>query len=34
VRRDEVEHLLAVGPAGVTVIESLPAAPEVLGVAP
>lgn len=25
VRRDEIEHLLAVGPAGVTLIESLPA---------
>lgn len=26
VRRDRTEHLLAVGPTGVTVIESLPAA--------
>lgn len=26
VRRDTVEHLLAIGPAGITVIETLPAA--------
>ena len=36
VRRDRVEHLLAIGPAGVTVIETLPAAagPEAPGAVP
>jgi flagellar protein FliO/FliZ len=36
VRRDAVEHLLAIGPAGVTVIETLPAAagPEAPGAVP